>query len=100
MSFPAGIPTYGLSVRLLAVLTVLIPAAVPLRAQAISGSIQGIVTDESGAVIPGAKVSASNTATGLGYSAVSNSAGLFLIPDMRPGNYDFSAEATGFGRYI
>lgn len=65
-------------------------------AQAIFGSIQGTVTDESGAVLANAKVTARNTSTGVTANATSNGAGLYFIGDLRPGPYDVEVEITGF----
>ena len=64
--------------------------------QEIFGSIQGVVTDETGAVIPGAKVRARNTETGAGSSTVSNQGGFYFLGELRPGAYEVEAGAAGF----
>jgi len=65
-------------------------------AQEQSGSIQGVVKDASGAVLPGVTVEARNmTATGT-YSAVTDDKGAFRFPSVAPGNYDVTAKLQGF----
>jgi len=67
-----------------------------LTAQTDTGSIAGTVTDPTGAVIPGAAITATNTATGQKLSAVSNGTGDFTILAVPRGDYAVSASATGF----
>ena len=72
--------------------------AVPSIAIAQTGaaSITGLVTDESGAPVPGVTVTATNQATNVTYVAVSNEAGNYTIPSVAIGTYDIKAELTGF----
>jgi hypothetical protein len=77
----------------------LLAGATPLAAQAIFGSIQGTVSDETGAVLPNARVSARNVATGVTTPSATNEAGIFLVGDLRPGVYDVEVEAAGFARF-
>jgi len=70
-------------------------APLPLRAQAV-GEIVGTVADPSGAVIPGAKVTAVRIDTGVSRSTVSGSAGTYTIPNLVVGTYAVRAEAKGF----
>jgi hypothetical protein len=65
------------------------------RAQAV-GSITGTVTDQTGAVIPGAKVTATRVETGVSRSTVTTSAGTYTIPSLVVGTYNVTAEAVGF----
>ncbi len=65
-------------------------------AQTYQGRILGTVTDASGAVVAGAKVSVANTATNVTRNLVSNSAGDYVAPNLEEGSYVVSAEATGF----
>ena len=60
------------------------------------GSIVGTVSDSSGAVLPGAKITAVEAGTGLSRSAVADSQGYFVIPSLKPAQYSVSAEASGF----
>jgi len=67
-----------------------------LFAQADTGSITGNVTDPTGAVIPGATVTATNTDNGQKLGAVSNGTGEFTILAVPRGNYNVVAAAAGF----
>jgi len=67
-----------------------------LFAQTFRGGINGTVTDATGAVIPGAQVTATETSTSTVYHAVSSSAGEFSFNDLPQGTYKVSVEATGF----
>ena len=49
-----------------------------------------------GAVIAGAKITATQTATGIRRDAVSNEDGLYVFSNMAPGDYELRIEATGF----
>src|SRR5206468_5106255 len=75
-------------------LVVLLPAAT--FAQTGAASLTGIVTDQSGAAIPGATVTATNQATNVDYTAVSNEAGNYTITSVPVGTYVVKAELTGF----
>ena len=82
------------SVLLLAMFVVL--AECPFaHAQAV-GTITGIVTDPSGAVIAGAKVTATRVETGVAQATVTTSAGTYTIPRLVVGTYNVVAEAPGF----
>ena len=65
-------------------------------AQADLGSVSGVVTDSSGAVIPRAQVSVTNNATGAVRTTVSNSKGEYSISELLPSTYTVSIAATGF----
>ena len=74
----------------------LVPAAASLMlsmavssgfAQTIRGTLTGTVTDSSGAVVPGATVTATNGATGVADSAVTNQQGSYTLPLLPPGTY-------------
>jgi Carboxypeptidase regulatory-like domain/TonB dependent receptor len=65
------------------------------RAQAV-GAITGTVMDPSGAVIPNAKVTATNSGTGVSQSTVTSSSGTYTIPNLLVGTYKVTAEAEGF----
>ncbi len=61
-----------------------------------TGSIQGIITDATGAVIPGATVTATNAATGVKTERQTTGAGLYVLSPLAPGEYKISVMATGF----
>ena len=65
-------------------------------AQTFRGGITGTVTDQSGAVVPGASVTAVETSTNTTYKTVSSSAGEFAFTNMPLGSYTVSISATGF----
>jgi hypothetical protein len=59
------------------------------------GTFSGTVTDESGAAVPNAKITAADTQKGTKPEAVSESSGAYAIPFLIPGIYDITAEALG-----
>ncbi|HTR34514.1 MAG TPA: TonB-dependent receptor [Bryobacteraceae bacterium] len=61
-----------------------------------SATLNGTVTDPTGAVIADAQVTAVNTRTGLSRTTATTDAGLFTFPDLPVGPYDLSVEKTGF----
>lgn len=72
-------------------------AASPLLAQTISGTVSGTVRDASGAVIPNASITVTNTdQNSTVFSGVTNSAGQFTAPFLPVGNYSVTADASGF----
>src|SRR5438552_1510978 len=60
------------------------------------GTFNGTVTDPSGASIANAKVTATQTATGVARTAQSSEAGLYSLSSLPPGIYDVQIEASGF----
>ncbi len=61
-----------------------------------SGTIQGTVSDSSGAVIPAAVVTATNRSTGVQTIRPTNAAGFFVLSPLQPGQYNIQAVAPGF----
>jgi hypothetical protein len=84
---------------LFAALVALLNAACPLFAQTTvgTGSIVGAVTDPSEAMIGGAKIKITNTATGQVVELTTNSSGSFNSGALTPGNYKVQISANGFG---
>src|SRR6266851_1673144 len=70
-----------------------------LFAQA-TASISGRVVDEAGAVLPGANVTVTNTATGAARDTVTNGEGLYSVPALNPGTYNLRAELAGFAPQV
>lgn len=81
--------------RMLLLATVLIGLAVPSFAQEQRGSIEGILRDAQGGVLPGATVEATN-ASGATVSSTSDSTGTFRFPSLSPGVYAVKATLEGF----
>jgi len=71
-------------------------AAPALKAQTDQGAITGIVEDDQGAIIPGAKVTLTATDTSFALSRDANDSGVFVFSPAKIGNYKLSASATGF----
>ena len=70
--------------------------AVTVFSQSGNARISGTIDDPSGAVLPGVSVTATNTATGVVTSTVSNEAGAYNFPSLLPGPYTVAAELPGF----
>ena len=81
-------------VRVLGIAILAFLIASPAFAQ--QGQINGVVSDSSGGVIPGATVTATETATGFVQTTVSGANGRYSFPSLRPAGYTISAELTGF----
>ncbi len=70
------------------------------HAQISRGTITGIITDPTGAVVAGARVVATEEATGANSSAVSNKSGEYTIPFLAPGTYRVTVSNAGFKSYV
>ena len=68
----------------------------PLHAQTVDTAIIGTVTDHSGAVISGARVTVTSVSTGIAKTAVTTDAGEYTINYLLPGAYDIAVTANGF----
>jgi len=85
--------TLGLAAMLLA-----LAASLPFSAlaQTFRGGINGTVTDQSGAVVPGATIEAVETATNVSHKTISSSGGEFSFQEMPLGSYSITITASGF----
>ncbi len=81
--------------RLLTVVILLASSVVTGRAQT-QGGITGTVTDSSGATVPGATVTVTNTATHGTRNTTTNAEGLYSFPAVPPGSYELKVELQGF----
>jgi WD40 repeat protein len=70
--------------------------ALSLPGQTITGAITGTVTDPSGAVVPNAKITATNQATNVSTDVQSNEAGVYNLLFLPIGHYTVSVSASGF----
>jgi hypothetical protein len=75
---------------------VLALAAAPAFAQVETGNVVGTIKDSTGAVVPGAKVTLTNTATGVSSEKSSDANGIYEFFTVRPGSYVVTAEKSGF----
>ncbi len=81
-------------VPLLLACVLLLPAA--LRAQIASGEITGLVTDATGAALPGVTVIVVDTATNRQWVVTTSADGVYAAPGLAPGRYRLTAELSGF----
>src|SRR5687767_8337146 len=80
-------------------LSLSIASAAAAQGQAINGTIEGSVVDESGGVLPGVTVTVTNTDTGDERVVITNESGVFRAPLLPLGSYRVAAELQGFRRY-
>jgi hypothetical protein len=83
--------------RILAITAVALCMAAVASAQ--EGTITGQVTDSTGAAVPGATITITQTKTGETRTTDSSGAGLYTMPGLAVGTYDLKANATGFQAY-
>jgi hypothetical protein len=87
--------------RWLALLLLVVLASTSLAAaQGTTGSIEGIVTDNQGLVVPGATVTVRNVDTNVSRSTVTGGDGGYRFLNMPVGNYVLTVELAGFARYV
>ena len=96
ISFSTKVRALLLSALLSTGLAVTTLAPTPAMAQADLGSVSGVVTDSSGAVIAHAVVTITNKDTGASHSATTNGKGEFNIPQLVPASYAVTITASGF----
>ncbi len=84
-----------ITLSILSVILLVVCCAVS-RAQTITGSVNGTVTDPSGAVIPNARVAATNTETGVATETTTNNDGIYNIRFLQIGTYKVTITAQGF----
>src|SRR2546427_5328828 len=70
--------------------------AIPLSAQEFRATIVGVVTDQQGAVVPGATIKATNLATNVTLTTMSNASGTYVISYAPVGSYNLTVSANGF----
>ena len=71
----------------------------PAVAQVLYGALVGTVTDQSGAVVPGAKITATETQTGQVRQDTSDASGRYNIVNVLPGNYNVAVSSQGFKNF-
>ena len=82
-------------------LGICVALAGPVQAQlGGSGSINGVVTDSTGAMVPGAMVTATNTATNVTVTQTTSNGGTYVLSPLPPGDYTISIVASGFKTFL
>lgn len=74
--------------------------SVPLQAQVSGVSLSGTVTDASGRVVPGARITIKNVATGQATESRTDSAGSYEASNLMPGDYEISVAAPGLSTTV
>ncbi len=70
------------------------------RAQAVTGTLLGHITDSSGAGVPGATITATEVQTNVSRTAVTNDAGTYTFSSLKDGTYNVTAELQGFRKVV
>ena len=92
--------SWNLSLRFKIATTLFVLFAVSSWAQTFRAKVEGIVTDESKAVVVGASVTVLNVNTGIKVTHQTNAAGLYLFDNVDPGTYSVTVEMAGFNKFI
>jgi hypothetical protein len=71
-------------------------AVAPANCQTSAGAIVGVIRDESGAAVPGARITTTNQGTNISSPFVTDETGNYYIPSLLPGRYRVEAEKKGF----
>ena len=82
-----------------ALILICVLVCLPAHAQNSNGTLQGTITDASGAAIPGVNVTASNIDTGFTATASTSSAGIYLFSNLPPGRYTLIAQNKGMKKF-
>ena len=90
---------FGFLISALA-LCLALPAVSYGQASAGTGSISGVLTDPSGAVVPGAEVVVRNVDTNVSRSVTSNEVGRYEVVALQPGPYEIGATKSGFAKLL
>jgi hypothetical protein len=96
MNFPKHLSSFIRFVILAALIVVGLSPTASAQTTISTGSIQGTITDQSGAVVPGAKVAITNKGTGQTFSVTTTSSGTYASGALNPGEYQVRVEAKGF----
>jgi hypothetical protein len=81
-------------------ISLLLLAGAIAQAQMSPGSFSGIVSDASGAAVPGATVTVTDIERGVHFAATTDNAGVYFIKELIPSTYKITAEASGFRTYV
>ena len=78
----------------------LITASLPSYGQVFTATVNGIVKDPSGAIVPNATVTLTNTSTNDVRAGSTGSNGSYTVSQLTPGPYELSVQASGFKKYV
>jgi uncharacterized surface anchored protein len=78
----------------------LLPVVIAFAQTTGTAILVGTVTDNTGAVVPGASVKIINNETQFVYNGLTSPEGAYYVPNLIPGTYRLTIEATGVKRYI
>ncbi len=82
------------------ILSLFLWSASPALPQAANGRVVGTVTDPAGAVVAGAKVTVTNTGTGVQWQTTTRPDGSYQVLDLPIGNYSVTVQQEGFGTAV
>ena len=86
----------GRATRLMGLIFGVLLLSLPASPQTYKGSIGGVVTDSSGAVVPGATVIVTDVPRGVKRTLTTNEAGAYIAPELLPSTYSIQVSAKGF----
>src|SRR5262245_55907106 len=98
--FQEDVMRYSRLLTLIGVSLLAVAVSRPLTAQTTFGVISGTVHDSNGAVIPKVTIEVTHVNSNYRYTAQSNEAGNFTLPQLREGEYRLSARATGYQEFV
>src|SRR4051794_32831727 len=94
------VPKSRIAVFFSAFLLLVVAAQIPAFAQRLDGTLRVAVTDNSGAIVPDAMVTATNQATNVAQQATNSDSGVYVFPNLTPGAYAITVEKQGFSKYV
>ena len=80
--------------------TALFAASVFAQSSTGTATMVGAVTDTTGSIVPGARITVINTEAGYNFTSVTTAEGTWYVPNLNPGSYQLKIEAQGFKTYI
>ncbi|MEO8073859.1 MAG: carboxypeptidase-like regulatory domain-containing protein [Acidobacteriota bacterium] len=99
-AFPLRISAVIQKILLSAAIVLLSVGAIFAQAQASTADLRGLITDPNGAIVPGATVTAKNSATGISRTVTANDEGTYQIFALPPGEYEISVTASTFKKTV